>query len=231
MSDGRIGNSNQFLQISGVVSAPAYSFASDNDSGLYRIGANNIGVAANGAKVLDISTSGLTVTGTGSFTSTATATALIPSGSSVPANGVYLPAANTVGFATDTTARARLDSSGNFLIGTTSTSGAANNATILAGGIFRTVTGTTSVVQNTPTVLFAHQNGSWLVTVTSAATGYTVMGVVLTTATGPYQAVANLIQTPSGANQGTLSADNTNILVTFGGLVTNDATWNAIRIG
>jgi hypothetical protein len=63
MSGERIGNSNQFLQISGVVSAPAYSWASDNDTGLYRIGANNIGVAANGAKVLDISPSGLTVTG------------------------------------------------------------------------------------------------------------------------------------------------------------------------
>ena len=63
MSDGRIGNSNQFLQISGVVSAPAYSFASDNDSGLYRIGANNIGVGVNGAKVLDVATTGLGITG------------------------------------------------------------------------------------------------------------------------------------------------------------------------
>jgi hypothetical protein len=63
MSDGRIGNSNQTLQISGVVSAPAYSFASDNNTGLYRIGANNIGVAADGSKVLDIDTAGLTVTG------------------------------------------------------------------------------------------------------------------------------------------------------------------------
>jgi hypothetical protein len=63
MTGERIGNSNQFLQISGVVSAPAYSWASDNDTGLYRIGANNIGVAASGAKVLDISSAGLTVTG------------------------------------------------------------------------------------------------------------------------------------------------------------------------
>ena len=67
MSGERIGNSNQFLSISGVVSAPAYSWASDNNTGIYRIGANNIGVAADGAKVLDIATTGLTVTGTGSF--------------------------------------------------------------------------------------------------------------------------------------------------------------------
>ena len=62
MSDGRIGNSNQSLQISGVVSAPAYSFASDNDTGIYRIGANNIGIAANGTKVLDISNTAVTIT-------------------------------------------------------------------------------------------------------------------------------------------------------------------------
>jgi len=62
MSDGRIGNSNQYLQISGVVSAPAYSFASDNDTGIYRIGANNIGIAANGSKVLDISNTAVTIT-------------------------------------------------------------------------------------------------------------------------------------------------------------------------
>jgi len=63
MPDQHIGNSNQILTISGVVSAPAYSWASDNNTGLYRIGADNIGVAANGAKVLDIATTGLTVTG------------------------------------------------------------------------------------------------------------------------------------------------------------------------
>lgn len=63
MPGERIGNSNQYLTISGVVSAPAYSWASDNNTGLYRIGADNIGVAANGANVLDIATTGLTVTG------------------------------------------------------------------------------------------------------------------------------------------------------------------------
>ena len=47
----------------GSASAPTYSFASDSNSGIYRIGADNIGVAVNGAKVLDISTSGLVVTG------------------------------------------------------------------------------------------------------------------------------------------------------------------------
>lgn len=46
----------------GTVSAPGITFTSDTDTGLYRIGANNIGVGVNGAKVLDIGTTGLKVT-------------------------------------------------------------------------------------------------------------------------------------------------------------------------
>jgi hypothetical protein len=46
----------------GTVSAPGIAFSSDSDSGIYRIGANNIGVAVNGAKELDIATTGLTLT-------------------------------------------------------------------------------------------------------------------------------------------------------------------------
>lgn len=48
----------------GTVGAPAISFTSDPDTGLYRIGANDLGVAAAGAKVLDVSATGLDVTGT-----------------------------------------------------------------------------------------------------------------------------------------------------------------------
>ncbi len=47
----------------GTVSAPSIAFASDTNTGLYRIGTDNLGVACNGAKVLDIATTGLTITG------------------------------------------------------------------------------------------------------------------------------------------------------------------------
>lgn len=50
----------------------------------------------------------------GTFSSSITATALIPSSSSVPANGVYLPAANTVGVASNTTLRVSVNSTGNW---------------------------------------------------------------------------------------------------------------------
>ena len=47
----------------GTVSLPAITLNGDTDSGLYQIGANNLGFAVSGAKVLDISSTGLAVTG------------------------------------------------------------------------------------------------------------------------------------------------------------------------
>jgi hypothetical protein len=50
-------------------------------------------------------------------TGTSTAASLIPTGSSVPTNGVYLPAANSVGISTNGTGRLFVDASGNVGIG------------------------------------------------------------------------------------------------------------------
>ena len=47
----------------GTVSAPAYSFMNDSNSGLYRIGADNIGLTLNGSNVVDYATTGVTITG------------------------------------------------------------------------------------------------------------------------------------------------------------------------
>ena len=87
---------------------------------------------------------------TGNFTtvnasSTITGASLIPSGSSVPTNGMYLPAANTVGFSTNSVEVARLSSSGNLGIGTSSpsvrlhVSGAGTTQAILASNNQTTV--------------------------------------------------------------------------------------------
>lgn len=82
----------------GSVSAPSYSFTSDTDSGVYRIGANNLGVGVNGAKVLDIGTSGLGVTGTLTSTGAATVTAggltVTAGGLTVTDGAVSFPAAS-----------------------------------------------------------------------------------------------------------------------------------------
>ena len=60
--------------------------------------------------------------GSGTFTSTGSVigTALLPTGSTVPTNGIYLPSANVLGIATSSTARLIIDASGNVGIGTLS---------------------------------------------------------------------------------------------------------------
>ena len=70
-------SAGQHLGSNGSVSLPFYSFSSDPDSGLYRIGANNIGLTLNGAKVVDYNTSGMngaigaTTAAAGAFTTLA----------------------------------------------------------------------------------------------------------------------------------------------------------------
>jgi hypothetical protein len=59
----------------------------------------------------------LDLTAANVFTAAQTATALIVTGSTVPANGVYLPAANTLGFSTNSSVRMRIDSVGKIGIG------------------------------------------------------------------------------------------------------------------
>jgi hypothetical protein len=59
-------------------------------------------------------------------TGTNTAASFIPTGSSVPTNGVYLPAANSVGVATNGAEALRVDSSGRLLVGTSSSPSAGN---------------------------------------------------------------------------------------------------------
>ena len=54
------------------------------------------------------------------FVGTATATKLIPTGASAAGNGMYLPAANSLGLSTNGTEAMRIDSSSNMLVGTTS---------------------------------------------------------------------------------------------------------------
>lgn len=61
-------------------------------------------------------TTSSTITASGSVTGTR----FIPSGSTVPTNGLYLPSANTIGWATNSTVRGVIDSSGNWGIGTSS---------------------------------------------------------------------------------------------------------------
>ncbi len=78
----------------GAVATPGLSFIGDTNSGIYRIGADNIGVGVNGAKVLDISTTGLGVTGTMVASGAISGSNLSSSGGANPSASLGLTAVN-----------------------------------------------------------------------------------------------------------------------------------------
>ena len=83
----------------GSVGNPSLAFNADQDTGLFNIGANNLGVAIGGAKVLDVASTGLTVTGAlgaTSLTSPALTALTLGTGTSGAAITV-LSASNNVG--------------------------------------------------------------------------------------------------------------------------------------
>lgn len=96
-ADGQTTLTGAIKGANGTVSAPAYSFASDLDSGMYRIGANNIGLAVNGTKIVDVGTAGATIVGAVSATSVDATTikqgtyTLVPPGITVAYAGSAAP--------------------------------------------------------------------------------------------------------------------------------------------
>jgi hypothetical protein len=57
-------SAGQYLGGNGTVLLPFYSFSDDPNIGMWRVGADQLGWSVNGVKGLDLSTTGLTVTGT-----------------------------------------------------------------------------------------------------------------------------------------------------------------------
>jgi hypothetical protein len=89
----------------GTVSAPSITFAQDLDTGFYRSGAGEVKFTANGTNVVTLSANNLT------------APSFIPTSSTVPSNGVYLPSSNNVAISTNGTGRLFINSAGNAVIG------------------------------------------------------------------------------------------------------------------
>lgn len=105
----------------GVVTAPGYSFSGDPDTGFYRIGANNIGVATNGILRANFSSGGSFLMATGNIimggsgligatAGSAAAPSYTFSGNT--AVGMYAVGTNSLGFTTSGVLRASFDSSG-----------------------------------------------------------------------------------------------------------------------
>ena len=84
----------------GTVTAPSITFAQDLDTGFYRSGAGEVKFTANGANAVTLSANNLT------------APSFIPTSSTAPTNGVYLPSANNVAISTNGTGRLFVNSTG-----------------------------------------------------------------------------------------------------------------------
>jgi hypothetical protein len=113
----------------GALSFVAGSGAYNSSTGVITIPTNNNQIT-NGAGYITsaalgdyLPLTGGTLTGalggtSASFSSSVTATSFIPSGSTIPTNGMYLPSANTIAFSTNTTERIHITSFGDVGIGT-----------------------------------------------------------------------------------------------------------------
>ena len=83
-------------------------------------GVGGIDASGDASGVLALQTGGTTAL-TIDASQNVTLNNVIPSGATVPTNGMFLPAASAIGFSTASSERMRIDSSGNLLVGTTST--------------------------------------------------------------------------------------------------------------
>lgn len=78
----------------GTAAAPSLAFASDGDTGIYRIGSNNIGIAVGAINILNISASGLSITG--SLTSSSVSSGSIVGTSLSAGTGTITGGATTI---------------------------------------------------------------------------------------------------------------------------------------
>lgn len=99
--------------LDGSVSLPAYSFANDPDSGIYRAGSGIVGFVANGVFIADFQSFGLEM-GSGKVIQSDTGTALLPPYTFYTDlnTGMYWIGADAIGFTTGGVLRVTIDNSG-----------------------------------------------------------------------------------------------------------------------
>lgn len=92
-ADGQTSMTGPLKGYSGTASAPGYTFSADTNSGMYRIGADNIGLSVGGTKIVDVATTGVTVTGAVAADSMTVGgiSVVVPAGVVVPYAGSSAP--------------------------------------------------------------------------------------------------------------------------------------------
>lgn len=105
----------------GSVGTPSLSFLSDTDLGIYRIGANNLGISAGGALIVNIDTTGMSITGAFSISGVlrvGDGSAGAPSFSFANDidTGMYLDAVGQIGWSVGGTRRMALDANSLYMV-------------------------------------------------------------------------------------------------------------------
>ncbi len=99
-STSMLFGASAILNSDGSAAHAAYSFASDDDTGVYRIGANNLGLAVAGTKVFDIEATQATITGVPLRAYTGSVSAPGYSFAGDTNTGMYTLTGDQLGFAT-----------------------------------------------------------------------------------------------------------------------------------
>lgn len=123
--------SGDFLAVANSTTIVRFNTTSVDFSESIGLTANNsydLGSSANRFK--DFYSAGTANLGTALISNSATAASFIPSGSSIPANGIYLPSANTLGFATNSLDHGSISSTGAWSLGSS-----ASTVTHLVNGL------------------------------------------------------------------------------------------------
>ena len=102
--DGQGSPSTTLKIVDGSLSNPGIAFNSESSTGIYRASAGVLTIVTLGVATASFSAAGVT------------GTSFVPTGSTVPTNGMYLSAANTLNFSTSSVNRIGLSSAGNVLV-------------------------------------------------------------------------------------------------------------------
>lgn len=148
---GKGGMTAPLKEADGTVAAPSFSFTNEPGTGLYRIGASDLGLAVNGSKKHEWTGTGESVTGTFavSGTSAFTGSASFPGGMDVPGSAIFDANITVIGNSSLATVTATTIS-GTTVTGTTVTSsGQVNGGTLAITGASTLGTGGTSITSLT----------------------------------------------------------------------------------
>jgi len=203
---------------------------------------STIGVAYGGTGLTSLTTGYIPYgNGTSAFSSSSTFTYngttlsagnFVPSSSSIASNGLFLPASNTIGFSTNSTERARFDSSGNLLIGTTTQSNS-SLLTVNGTGITKNYAGSGNTTINT--VAYNAGLGGALCFIRgfdgSTGNSYAKLYIVNIQISGGAGGVSATLVSSSGSATATFAFGSSSGLVTITATLTNGGGWNASYFG